>query len=223
MIQLIPSQIEEFHRNGFLVVRNLITSEEIEELLASYEKAVSGEIEVPTFGGDKPQGGVVQLAHPSRHIPGWREHAYFKSALSISRQLLGEDLAYNYDQIIYKPAQTRGETHWHQDAAYWKGSEAEERGVTCWLSLGESFRENGGMQFVEGSHLSPLQEHFSIAAESQIANALATHVDASQAVACTLRPGDASFHHCRTLHYTGHNESDVPRHGLITHFAPEAK
>jgi ectoine hydroxylase-related dioxygenase (phytanoyl-CoA dioxygenase family) len=78
------------------------------------------------------------------------------------------------------------------------------------------------MQFIPGSHLGSVQDHHSIAEKSDIANALATHADVSQAVAIFLEPGDASFHHCRTLHYTGSNQSDVPRHGLITHFIPQS-
>jgi ectoine hydroxylase-related dioxygenase (phytanoyl-CoA dioxygenase family) len=45
-------------------------------------------------------------------------------------------------------------------------------------------------------------------------------VDLSGAVACPIPAGGATFHHCRTLHYTGTNRSDVPRHGLVTHFKP---
>ena len=50
---------------------------------------------------------------------------------------------------------------------------------------------------------------------------LATFADADKAIAIPLAPGDATFHHCRTLHYAGGNLSDVPRYGLITHFFPQ--
>jgi ectoine hydroxylase-related dioxygenase (phytanoyl-CoA dioxygenase family) len=74
------------------------------------------------------------------------------------------------------------------------------------------------MQFIPGSHKDGVQEHFSLAGQSEINEALATHADACRAVACPLEPGDASFHHSRILHYTGGNLSDIPRYGLITHF-----
>ena len=43
-------------------------------------------------------------------------------------------------------------------------------------------------------------------------------MDASRAVAIEYEVGDCSFHHGRTLHYTGPNHTDQPRRGLSTHF-----
>jgi len=215
-------QVAEFHERGYVVIKNLITPEQVAELLADYEKALTGEISVPQFEGRKGAGQVIQLACPSEHIPGWRTHPYFVNAQSVARQLLGDDQTFAYDQIIFKPPHSMSPTAWHQDAAYW-GAEVqtdEKHAVTCWLALGPAFPENGCMQFVPGSHRGPLQPHFSIAGKSEINEALATEVDPALAVPCPLEAGDASFHHSKTLHYTGGNVSDTPRHGLITHFMP---
>jgi len=218
MSPLTQDQVDAFHRDGFLVVRQLITPAQVEELRADYDSAVRGEIPVPEFEGTKQRGKVVQLSNPSRHIVGWQEHTYFQNARAVARQLLGDDLDYWYDQIIFKPPHAASPTDWHKDAGYW--GERGARAVTCWLALSPAFLENGCMQFIPGSHLGAVQPHFDVSDRSEINNALATTADASQAVACPLAPGDASFHHCRTLHYTGGNQSDTPRHGLITHFFP---
>jgi phytanoyl-CoA hydroxylase len=220
MAPLTREQVDAFHRDGFLVVRQLITPAQVEEIRADYDRAVHGEIPVPEFEGKHQRGKVVQLSNPSHYIPGWQEHAYFQNALSVARQLLGDDLVYWYDQIIFKPPHAGSPTDWHQDAGYWKEGSGANRAVTCWLALSPSFLENGCMQFIPGSHLGEIQPHFDVSDRSEINNALATTADASRAVACPLAPGDASFHHCRTLHYTGGNTSDTPRHGLITHFFP---
>jgi ectoine hydroxylase-related dioxygenase (phytanoyl-CoA dioxygenase family) len=217
---LTEQQREEFRRDGYTVVRGLITPAEVGELLRDYDRAVRGEFPLPRFEGVKPGTGVVQLAHPSQHLPGWRGHAYFRNALAAARELLGEDQGYFYDQIIFKPPHTPGETHWHQDAGYWSDGPANVRALTCWLSLGRAFPENGGMQFIPGSHLGPVLEHHALAGDATLANELATSPTGGEPVACRLKPGDATFHHCRTLHYTGSNRSDVPRHGLVTHFKP---
>jgi len=218
---LTPAHHAEFQKNGYVVVRNLITPEQVAELRADYEKAVRGEIPVPQFEGRKKEGAVVQLACPSQHIPGWAEHEYMKRCLAVARELLGENQNYAYDQIIFKPPHSGSPTAWHQDAAYWGGDAHEgKEAVTGWLALGPAIPENGCMQFVPGSHLGPLQPHYSIAGQSEINEALTTDVDDALAVPCPLEPGDASFHHSLTLHYTGPNESEIPRFGLITHFMP---
>ena len=220
---LTEKQIQDFNRDGFVVVKRLIGREEVDQLVSDYDKALKGEINVPTFSGTKKviDGGVLQLANPSRHISHWQSHAYFRNALDIARQLLGDDLEYFYDQIIYKPPHHPGVTDWHQDAGYWSESGANSRAVTCWLALSPAFRENGSLQFIPGSHKGEVQEHRRI--DSEINNALATNADPNKAVFCTLEPGDASFHHCRTLHYAGGNTSDVQRRALITHFRPKVK
>ncbi len=218
---LTAEQISQFHRDGYLKVKGLISPTQVEELKADYDRALRGEISVPQFEGRKKEGPVVQLACPVQHIPGWREHDYFGRALAMARELVGPEQDYAYDQIIFKPPHSNSPTAWHQDAAYW-GEEVKtgRQAVTCWLALGPTFPENGCMEFVPGSHRGPLQEHFSIAGESEINEALATVVDDRLAVPCPLEPGDASFHHSHTLHCTGGNVSEVPRYGLITHFMP---
>ena len=217
-ILLTNQQKKEYQEKGYLVIKNLIAPEEVNQLRADYDRAVSGEIKVPEFAGNKKKGKVVQLQNPSQYIPGWKYHVYFQKAWSVARQLGGDDIEYGYDQIIFKPEGATGETAWHQDAAYWKKDRSRQRALTCWLALSPAFKENGCMQFVPGSHLGEIQEHARITEKSEITEALETKVDPSRAVVCPLEAGDASFHHCRTLHYTGGNFSDVPRRGLITHF-----
>jgi ectoine hydroxylase-related dioxygenase (phytanoyl-CoA dioxygenase family) len=151
-------------------------------------------------------------------VPGWKEHAYFQHALTIARELMGTETDYAYDQIIYKPPHHPAETQWHQDAGYWRESRGSDTAVTCWLALSPAWKENGGMQFIPGSHRGEILDHHKVSDRSEINQALETQVDGDQAVAVSLQPGDATFHHCRTLHYTGGNFTDTPRYGLITHF-----
>ena len=215
---LSQSQVEEFRRDGFVVVRGLIGAGQVSELLADYDRALRGEIEVPAFGDRRVKGAMVQLANPSQHMAHWRGHAYFRRTLAAAKQLIGPDAAYQYDQLIMKPAHYPAETDWHQDAGYWQDRNGSDRAVTCWLALTPAWKENGGMQFIPGSHLGPIQEHVSIADRSEINGALATAADDRNAVAVTLEPGDATFHHCRTLHYAGGNATATPRYAVITHF-----
>ena len=216
--RLSASHLAAYQRDGFVIVKGLIDARQVEELLADYQRVVRGEIEVPAFGDRRVKGSMVQLANPSRHLPHWRTHAYFRHALDVAEQLMGPATEYQYDQLIMKPAHYPAQTDWHQDAGYWQDRNGSDRAVTCWLALTPAWEENGGMQFIPGSHRGPIQEHVSIEQRSEINGALATTVDARSAVAVTLQPGDATFHHCRTLHYAGGNATATARYGVITHF-----
>ncbi|MDE0023233.1 MAG: phytanoyl-CoA dioxygenase family protein [Spirochaetaceae bacterium] len=212
------TQVAAFWRDGFVVVRGLIEEERVSELLADYDRVLRCEIEVPAFGDRRVKGAMVQLANPSQHMAHWRGHAYFRRALAAARLLIGPDADYQYDQLIMKPAHYPAQTDWHQDAGYWQDRNGSGRAVTCWLALTPAWKDNGGMQFIPGSHRGPIREHVSIADRSEINGALATAADGRKAVAVTLAPGDATFHHCRTLHYAGGNATDTPRYAVITHF-----
>ena len=216
-------QAAAFWRDGFVAVKGLIEASGVRELLADYDRVLGGEIEVPAFGDRRVKGAMVQLANPSQHIAHWRGHAYFRRALAAARRLIGPDAAYQYDQLIMKPAHYPAQTDWHQDAGYWQDRNGSGRAVTCWLALTPAWKDNGGMQFIPGSHRGPIREHISIADRSEINGALATTADDSKAVAVTLQPGDATFHHCRTLHYAGGNATDTARYAVITHFWSPAR
>ena len=186
-IPLLPAeQFEAFQIQGYVKAPQLITPQQVAELRRDYDKALSGEIKVPAWGDDHIQGRVVQLAKPSEHIPGWRQHAYFLRALAIARQLIGAEGDYAYDQIIYKPPHHPAATEWHQDAGYWKNSRGSDNAVTCWLALSPAWKENGGMRFIPGSHRAEIQDHYNVSHRSEINQALATTVDTSLAVALTL-------------------------------------
>ena len=64
-----------------MVVKGLIDAGQVSELLADYDRALRGEIEVPAFGDRRVKGAMVQLANPSQHMAHWRGHAYFRRAL----------------------------------------------------------------------------------------------------------------------------------------------
>src|ERR1044072_119689 len=116
--------------------------------------------------------------------------------------------------MIFKPAQIGAETPWHQDQAYWD-PEYDYNSMSVWIPLQQATVENGCMWFVPGSHRLDIHTHQSIGGDTRIHGLEALGADVSSAVACPLPAGGATFHHCKTLHYTGPNQSDTPRRAYI--------
>jgi ectoine hydroxylase-related dioxygenase (phytanoyl-CoA dioxygenase family) len=69
----------------------------------------------------------------------------------------------------------------------------------------------GAMQFIPGSHRRGLVAHRQLEDPADNLLTVAEPVDAGAAVACPLKAGGATFHHCETLHYTAPNTSRRPR------------
>ena len=213
--------VDEFNERGFIVLRGLLSPGEVAELNVGYDQAVNGKADVEDWNDRIKPGQILQLGGPSLHL-GWREHPYQERFLSIARQLNGDDIEFSFDQLIYKPPHNSTEVLWHQDAGYgWLG-EANTRGITCWMALTDVIPEQGSMQFVPGSHQHGIFEHHSASDRNPIGNALEVDVDMSQAEAISYQAGDCSFHHGRTLHYTGQNQTDQPRKSISTHFFPRS-
>ena len=223
-----PCRIREeektfFDENGYVVIRGFFSTDEIAPLRAAYDALVQ---EAEEEAAGRKRGQLIQRSGLATAQESWRDQPYLQAIVQAGRALLGDDIDFWYDQIIMKPAGNPGSTPWHQDAGYWAANTprarlANGRGITCWLALSEVTAQHGCMQFIPGSHRGGVVDHVSAAHRSVINGAReAVGVDDRHAVRITMHPGDLSFHHSRTLHYTTGNEADTPRCGLVTHLAP---
>lgn len=217
-----------FEENGYVVIRGFFTPEEIAPVREAYDQLVKDAEEAHDGA---LRGQMIQCSGIASTWKDWKEKPYLRAIVDAGRQLMGDDIDFWYDQIIMKPSGNSGSTPWHQDAGYWHDPKADpdsprakaaKRAVTCWLALSEVGENHGCMQFIPGSHKGGLVDHESAAHKSKINGALElANIDDSKAVKVTMEPGDLSFHHSWTFHYTTGNEADTPRCGLVNHLCPE--
>lgn len=73
------------------------------------------------------------------------------------------------------------------------------------------------MQFIPCSHWGDLLTH-ERASEDSLALRCTGKINTQWAVACPIPAGGATMHFPKTLHYTGPNDTDNPRHALILNF-----
>lgn len=213
--------VEAFHRDGFAVARGFLDADTVAELRRGYDAATRGEVNEEGWKHRIGPDRILQLGNPHKHIPGWEGHAYMGRLVAAGKQLLGDDIAYKYDQLIYKPPHNPVELLWHQDAGYGWPGKANARALTCWLALSPVDRDMGALQFIPGSHREGIAEHVDASRHNPINGALEARVDAERAVLVEYGAGDVSFHHGRTLHYSSGNRTDRARRGLSTHLWPE--
>ena len=218
--KLSEEQIAEFHERGFVHLREFIPEDMLAELREGYDAATRGVYDVDGWNQKIAAGDILQLGMPNTHIPGWRGHEYLQRIVQTGKQLLGDDIEYKYDQVIYKPPGNEVELLWHQDAGYGWPGKANYRSTTCWLALSEASEEMGSLQFMPCSHKQGIAEHVDATYKNPIGGALEVVVDQSKAVVVEYGPGDVTFHHGRTLHYSRGNSTDQPRCGLSTHLWP---
>jgi len=222
-------QLNFFNQQGYLLVENLLTQQEVEEYRNVYEDFLSNKIDSANYradlAGQADDSGkktkverITQIMIPSRLFPVLLNKPLHQRSLALARQLLGEDLELDFDMLIDKAPFTNAPTPWHQDCAYWI-SMPDTRAVSCWVALDEAIKENGCMWYIPKSHLLPVRPHVPSAKGG---GALMCEASEDEAVAIEIKSGSCVFHHGGTLHYSRGNSTDKRRRAFITNYRPES-
>lgn len=228
-----PAEVDRFSAEGFLVLPRLTTDEELERLREAFAAMLErreGESDrrLRLLVADSSRFGdaasanrevrVSSLMRPEAGHPELFATTAFHSARRVAEQLLGTagaGLRHSFGQLIFKPAHEGGSVPWHQDEAYWDNPLSCEA-VSVWLALDDVTLQSGCMQFLPGSHLGGVAPHRPV--EPGAHGLVHDGADPARAVACPVPAGGATVHHCRTLHFTGPNTSDVQRRAWVNSF-----
>ena len=227
-------QIRFYQENGYLALERIAPDDEIEWLQSVYDRLFesrAGEEDGAYFdlAGPRAHQGretLPQVLGPERVFPELRETNCFQNGRAAAAKLLQTDLEQvnGGGHMILKPARYGQETPWHQDEAYWNPA-ALHNGLSVWTPLDNASVESGCMQFIPKSHASEnVLPHRHIDNDPLVHGLVTDHAQPENAVSCPLKPGGATFHHCRTLHYAGPNRTDQTRRAYINVFnAPPQK
>jgi ectoine hydroxylase-related dioxygenase (phytanoyl-CoA dioxygenase family) len=230
--QVSEDQILALRRDGFLLVENLSTNEEIASLRAPFDRMFSerrgwnaGDL-FDMIGTDSPEQRLAlpQLVWPSRYEPLLLQSKLAASAHSIAEQILGPKLENDLEHAISKPPFSGAATPWHQDDAFHRKGSGVPESISIWMPLQDVTLENGCMQYIRGSNLGPLYPHRSPHNDPRI-HGLETvsQPDLTNCVAVPVRAGDAVIHLSRTLHSAGVNTSDQPRRAYVLGYSVRAR
>lgn len=220
------TQVAQFHSSGFLAVDTLVPADELPLMRGLYDQLFASragrecgdEFDLAGVDEEGKPAALQQILNPSRYAPEFETLVCRQAALSAARQLLGDQAEAQGNHAILKPAGMGAATPWHQDEAYWN-PELAYQALSVWVPLQEATLENGCLHFVPGSHKLDVLPHHPINHDPRIHGLEVDEpVEMSRAVACPLRPGGATFHLARTLHYAGENHTDAPRRAYIMMF-----
>ncbi len=229
-VVLTPEQIEFYHREGYLVLENVMPPDEVERLRAIYDRLFAAQVgrksgEFFDLGGrdENNQPKIAQLMNPSKYAPELAEPWQFKiNTAAIARQLQGDQSYLRQDLAICKPAMSQAATWWHQDTAY-NDPEYDYENLNFWMPLQPVSLANGCLHFVPGSHIKKDILHHR-RPDPEVEGVECTEVDLDKAISCPLPAGGATIHHARMLHFSGpNNTSDARRAYILEYEVPAVK
>lgn len=212
-----------FEEEGYLVIENLLNEAEVTYYSNLYDSFLDNRIDASSYrsdlsgSADATKENITQIMVPSKLVPELLEKVLHIKTLKMAQELMGDDIALDFDMLINKAPNTNTITPWHQDAAYWIDM-PDKRAASCWVAIDRAYKENGCMWYTPKSHLSEVLQHV------QTGNKGALKCEGSEenSMCIELTPGSCVFHQGGTLHYSRGNSTDDNRRAIITNFRPTA-
>lgn len=231
----IQSAVDAFNRDGYYVDRGLLSSTEVESLVALIDASLSPALAPVEFEADVHYPGAPssKLA-PGGQTPRRLLHAFGRDTqfqrigkhprvLEILKAMVDSEsicLSQNHHNcVMTKHPGFSSVTSWHQDIRYWRFDRREL--VSTWLALGAENQSNGGLLVIPGSHTLDF-EPGQFDASLFLRTDLETNADLlARAIPVELEAGDMLFFHSRTLHAAGQNESNIVKRSLVFTYRAE--
>ena len=213
---LTEEQRSDYERDGYIVVRNLFSEEEID--LLGQAARNDNEMDKSSSERDDGEGNAVRLAlwnHPGDGIYGM--FARCRKMVDRVEEILKDEAYHYHSKMILKDAKVGGAWAWHQDYGYWyQNGVLSPNLCSVMIAVDQATIENGCMQVIKGSHKLGRINH--ILSGDQAGADIERVEEAKKRldlVHVTMEPGDALFFHSNTLHASDANESDHPRWAMI--------
>lgn len=206
---LTDEQIEDFHRDGSLIVRGLFTPQEVADIERGIERVLAepGPMFKVASQPDDP-GRFVEDFCRWQDVEEIEQIARTSRAADVAQALMGGGSVRLYhDHVLVKEPGTRQETPWHQDQPYYNVDGVQN--VSLWAPV-DPVAPESTLEFLAGSHrmgwLMPrtfLDNQAKWFPEGTLSEIPAVEADreAFDIRGWAMEPGDAVFFHMLTIHH----------------------
>ena len=223
---LSAAQVEQFERDGVLIVENLLSSREVEvlreriEWVAGGGSPVSAErlqveplVESGELRANSYAASLRKMGHVAFQDAVFEAHARNPRILDCIEALLGPDIKLIQDQLFMKPPKVGSRQPYHQDQPCGFHIDPADM-VTCWAALDDAAIDNGCLWMLPGTH------RFGVLDREKWAEYERRALDGnlSEERAIELKTGDCSFHHGHILHSSRPNLTGKRRWGYANHY-----
>lgn len=219
------SQVQDYQKNGHILLRSVASKEEI----SVFEPIISDKVkelnyhDKPIHERDTYGKAFIQIGNVWKHSEKVQQFVLAKRFAKIAADLMGVDSVRIYhDQALYKEP-GGGHTPWHQDQIYWPLD--TDKTITMWMPLVPISHEVGSMTFASESHNLGYINKLVISDESH--RTLKEFIEGKgfgQVTYGSMDAGDATFHAGWTLHSApGNPTEDMRKVMTVIYYADGTK
>jgi len=235
-MKLTDAQLEQFQKDGFIVLRDFLDKTRCNAILEVAQEHLAQKIEpieteigydsrskeyrthVTDYSSKADEEQIIvrrlrQVYDRSPLFKAWMEEVEIRPIL---QQILDDQVVItiaHHNSIMTKMPHLSTATSWHQDRRYWRFS--NDNLVSIWLALDDEDSQNGVLEFIPGSHKIQFskeqfdeKEYFS---ESYAQNQELIRTK----VSTDLRKGDVVIFHSLLLHRANKNATDKPKISFV--------
>ena len=234
--ELTEAQIASYRNNGFLVVEDFLSPDELEHWRKSTQTAVDERLSLPqtdllpnlavttTLSNQAdPESYYAQiftqclkLADTNADV---HDFIYDPRLGKVIASLAGVDgIRLWHDQALFKPPHGNP-TGWHLDNPRWSFYSRDS--LSIWVALDDATYQNGCMYYVPGTHKTARYEDAALG--KNLSDLFKSYPEwrAIDPVACPAKAGTAIFHNGLTAHAAGANMTNKPRRAMTCAFMPD--
>ena len=218
---LTDAQRATYDRDGFIVVPDVFSAAEIEELRRVTDEFVAGSAKVganddiydleESHSPAEPR--VRRVKKPHDIHPAYFRASRNRKIVAILRDLWGS-VRFDTGKLNMKSAGYGAPVEWHQDWAFYPHTNDDLAAVG--IMLDDVDMENGPMLVVPGSHRGPIYDHHG--PDGRFCGAMdpaRCDIDLSRALPCLGKAGSVTVHHVRAVHGSATNFSGRERRFLL--------
>lgn len=223
---LTTQQIDAFHKDGYVIVKNFLEAKAVEKL---YDTAIADNaMEKNAIHVTDQTGKNSKLSlwfTPGNDVFGYLTRS--ERLVNSVAALLDSDapVCHYHSKLMQKEPKVGGAWEWHQDYGYWYKNQFmfPDQLISVMVALTPANKQNGCLQVIKGSHkLGRINHGFAgeqVGADMVMVNNALKTMDL---VYVEIEPGDALFFHSNILHRSEANLSDHPRWSIISCYASQS-
>jgi phytanoyl-CoA hydroxylase len=212
--------LEDYERDGVALVRGFLSPDEVGAIREELDRYIREELESKPADArtlESDEKTVRNLWRLEVHNEFFREFAARRDLRDLIAPLVKGEPVPAGVETFNKPARIGSGVPPHQDNAYFCQTPPDM--LTVWIAIDAVTEANGPVTYVKGSHrLGPLPTKPSGVRGNSIGLAGMPEAGEGDLLVALLAPGDATIHHCNTIHYSSPNTTDHPRLGFLLVF-----
>jgi ectoine hydroxylase-related dioxygenase (phytanoyl-CoA dioxygenase family) len=216
--RLTPHQAEQFDRDGYVVIDDLIDAATLEAVTAEIDRY---EAKVDAFLKTQPDermmiaesGALTVTIHIAHRSPILTGLVTSPALTDLCADLIGPDVNLYWDQAVYKKPEKPRRVPWHQDNGYTYIE--PQQYLTIWLALTDATLDNGCPHVAPGLHKLGTLEHYYVEPLG-----FECFDAPEQQAAAPVKAGGAVVFSSLMPHLTGPNTTGPVRKAYIVQYAP---